>query len=218
MTSMTSRVLTRMLRPLQLPLLDMTGTLAGDAKWHQNLIIHFACVLKPKVYVELGIFKCGLFNQMAPLVGEAIGVDANAEAGGFMRKRRNASFVAATTYDFAAQLRKNPIEIDMLFIDADHSQRAVETDFLNFLPFVRPHGLIFLHDTHPINAAATAQERCGDGYLAIERLAKECCSFEMVTIPVHPGLTCCRKRVRQLSWQEEPGADGRARDRHLGGH
>jgi len=94
----------------------------------------------------------------------------------------------------------------MIFIDADHSQAAVEEEFWNFFPFVAPHGLILLHDTHPIDEAATIPARCGDAYKTIERLSKQTDQFEMVTLPLHPGLTLCRKRTTQLAWQERKDA------------
>lgn len=196
------KIISRIVRPLGVPVIDLSPNLAGDAKWHQDFIIHLASVIKPAVYVELGIYKCGLFNRMTQFAEIAIGVDADPKAGDQMIGAPNARFVASTSEEFVCQLENDPVNIDLLFIDADHSQQAVEADFCGMLPFVRPHGLILLHDTHPIDDAATAQERCGDGYLAIERLSRERDDFEMMTIPVHPGLTCCRKRFRQLSWME----------------
>ncbi|WP_407313700.1 class I SAM-dependent methyltransferase [Desulfosporosinus sp. SB140] len=89
----------------------------------------------------------------------------------------------------------------MLFIDADHSKTAVLQDFKDFFPFVVPHGLILLHDTHPGNVQLIQPEWCGTAYLAIEELMKETRAYELMTIPVSPGLTICRKRQTQLSWQ-----------------
>ena len=206
MRKVARRLLKTGAKTLGVPMIDLSATLAGDAKWHQNFIIHLASVTKPAVYVELGIFHCGLFNQILPYVGEAIGVDINPDAGKFMAKNFKGRFIAATSDQLAAQFQANPISIDFLFIDADHSKEAVAADFCNLFPFVRPHGLIVLHDTHPIDDAATAPERCGDGYLEIERLSRETEAFELMTIPVHPGLSLCRKRTRQLSWME-PAAD-----------
>jgi hypothetical protein len=197
----------RLLRRLNLPVVDLSANLAGDPKWHQDMIIHLASILKPKTYVELGIFHCGLFNRMIHYAQDAIGVDANPEAERYMARSPKARFVSATTSGFAEQLRRSPIDIDLLFIDADHSKEAVAEDFANFLPFVRPHGVILLHDTHPQDAAATDPERCGDGYLAIRQLSKQTGVFEMMTLPVHPGLTLCRKRQSQLSWQEPARTD-----------
>ncbi len=62
---------------------------------------------------------------------------------------------------------------------------------------------ILFHDTHPGNEQMMQPEWCGTAYQAIEELLKEGGSYELMTIPVSPGLTICRKRQSQLSWQEK---------------
>lgn len=44
-------------------------------------------------------------------------------------------------------VRRLDIEIDLLFIDGDHSYRGVKNDFNNHLEFVKPGGHIVFHDT-----------------------------------------------------------------------
>jgi len=202
MGKLANKIFARAVSKLNLPFVDLSNGYANNSKWHQGLIIHLASILRPRVYLELGIFKCGLFNRMIPFAEQLIGVDANPEAGNHMARSSKVRFVATTTSNFAQRLRNEPISIDMIFIDADHSREAVEEDFANFFPFVKPHGLILLHDTHPLDKAATSQERCGDGYQAIEGLSRKSEQFEMMTLPWHPGLTLCRKRTAQLAWQE----------------
>ena len=97
-----------------------------------------------------------------------------------------------------------PIAVDMLFIDADHAKDSVLRDFFGILPFVSQHGLILLHDTHPKSVDYLDPQYCNDAYKAIEELSKRMDQFEMMTIPLHPGLTLCRKRTSQLSWLEQP--------------
>lgn len=82
------------------------------------------------------------------------------------------------------------------------------SDFRNYFPHVRPHGLILLHDSHPGDASFVAPDLCGGVYQAVEELLQDCAEYEMVTIPFSPGVTICRKRKRQLSWQE-PDTDMR---------
>lgn len=170
--------------------------------WHEPFIEHLASILRPKVYVELGLYRCGLFNRVIPYAQQLIGVDMDAEAGKCMAKSDKVRFVNSSTDEFAAILRANPIAIDMLFIDADHAKDAVLRDFWNFLPFVSAHGIIILHDTHPKNIENTTPGRCNDAYKAAEELSRMTDGFEMMSLPVHPGMTLCRKRRVQLSWME----------------
>jgi len=171
--------------------------------WHQSFIEYLACVVKPRVYVELGVHRCDLFNRIIPYAQQLVGVDTDEQTRNSMAKSSKVRFVNCTTDEFAATLRAQPITIDMLFIDADHSKEAVLRDFWNFFPFVSRHGLILLHDTHPKNIEFAQPGRyCCDAYKAVEELSRSTDKFEMMTIPVHPGLTLCRKRTTQLSWMD----------------
>lgn len=175
-------------------------------KWHIQFIADLARLLKPEVYVELGVHRAELFNQVLPHAGRLIGVDIDLTSGDFMRTSERARFVCSTTGAFVEELRENPVLIDLLFIDADHCAESVLQDFRDYFPFVRQHGIILLHDTHPGNAQLIEPGWCGDAYKAIEVLQHESGGFEMMTIPVSPGLTLCRKRIAQLSWMESEGA------------
>jgi predicted O-methyltransferase YrrM len=170
--------------------------------WHEDFISHLASVVRPKVYCELGLYQCVVFNKVIPYSDKLIGVDMNPDAGRYMQKSSKTAFINLSTTEYARELHARPIEIDMLFIDADHSEAAVLDDFNNFIPFVKPHGLILLHDGHPKDEQSMGSGYCGDGWKAIEELSRNAPEYEMVTIPVHPGLTICRKRKKQLAWQE----------------
>lgn len=172
--------------------------------WHEDFIVHLASLVRPKVYVELGLYHCALFNRIIPFAEQLVGVDISMEAGNYMQQSSKTRFFKGTTQEFAREVESNPFQIDMLFIDADHSKEAVAQDFKDFFPFVAPHGLILLHDTHPGNEQMIQPEWCGTAYLAAEELLKESGSaYELMTIPISPGLTICRKRQVQLSWQEK---------------
>jgi predicted O-methyltransferase YrrM len=172
------------------------------ANWHESFITHLASVVRPKVYVELGLYHCTLFNQIIPYAQQLIGVDVSEEPDKYMQKTSKTVFVNMSTYAFAEELRTHPIQIDMLFIDADHSREAVLNDFRNFFPFVAPHGLILLHDSHPKDEEQTKIGYCGTCYQAVAELSQHTEEYEMVTIPIPPGLTICRKRKEQLRWKE----------------
>ena len=172
------------------------------ATWHEDLIDFLGALIRPKVYVELGIFHCDLFNRMIPHAEKLIGVDMNPAAGSFMQQSEKVHFFNGTTQQFAQQLQENPLQIDLLFIDADHAKEAVLQDFHDYFPFVAPHGLILFHDTHPKDNWMMQRALCDTAYQAIEELAKNTTEYELMTIPVNPGLTLCRKRKKQLSWHE----------------
>ena len=170
--------------------------------WHEDFITHLARITKPAVYVELGLYRCKLFNKMIPVADRLIGVDNDPSVVRYMKKSGKTTFFNMKTDEFAEKLREEPLAIDMIFIDADHSENAVRDDFFHFLPFVRPHGLLILHDTHPRSDLFIQKEFCGDGYKAMEAISRNAKDYEVLTIPVHPGLTIVRKRNTQLSWQE----------------
>lgn len=88
----------------------------------------------------------------------------------------------------------------MLFIDADHKKESVLKDFYNYFPFIKEDGIIFLHDGYPKNIEYTKDGYCSNCYEAIFELSKNTTDYEMVTIPLHPGLTICRKRKKQIPW------------------
>ncbi|WP_143414538.1 class I SAM-dependent methyltransferase [Halobacillus massiliensis] len=175
----------------------------ANVNWHEDFIIHLVKVIRPKVYVELGIQRCLLFNRVIDHAEKLIGVDIDKMAGSYMSESPKAQFFHGPTTEFAKKLEADPLEIDLLFIDADHSKEAVLEDFKNYFPFVAPHGLILLHDGHPGSSRMMDPLYCGTAYQAIEELSKQTDAYEMMTIPVSPGLTLCRKRKEQLSWHEK---------------
>lgn len=117
-----------------------------------------------------------------------------------MKKNSKTEFIWMKTEEFATLAKRNDIGIDMLFIDANHSYESVLEDFNNFFPLVRDQGIILLHDGYPENIEQTGSGYCGDGYRAIEELTSKQKNFEMMTIPVPPGLTIARKKTAHLPW------------------
>lgn len=177
--------------------------------WHEDFIVHLASLYRPRVYVELGIFHCALFNRIIPYAEQLIGVDCNSDAGAYMAPSAKTRFIHASTQEYARQLASEGLQIDMLFIDADHGRDAVLDDFRTFFPFVAPHGIILLHDVHPGNEELIQPEWCGTAYLAAQELSKNTEEYEMMTIPISPGLAICRKRKQQLAWLENRISPGR---------
>ncbi len=60
---------------------DTTSRTTTPVNWHEDFIVHLARVYRPKVYVELGLYQCVLFNRMIPYAEKLIGVDTVPEDG-----------------------------------------------------------------------------------------------------------------------------------------
>ncbi|NDK09868.1 class I SAM-dependent methyltransferase [Candidatus Gracilibacteria bacterium] len=174
---------------------------SSNDNWHEDFIVHLAKVLKPNVYVELGLYKCELFNRIIPHSKKLIGVDLSTDAGKYMKKTDKTTFYNMTTDECYLKLKEQNLKIDLLFIDANHSKESVKLDFDNYFNLVSDQGVILLHDGFPRNKKFTESGYCGDGYLAIKELTQEKDRYEMMTIPMHPGVTICRKRKNHLDWK-----------------
>src|SRR5437879_2763365 len=72
MGKLANKIFARAVSKLNLPFVDLSSGYANNSKWHQGLIIHLASILRPRVYLELGIFKCGLFNRMIQFAEQVI--------------------------------------------------------------------------------------------------------------------------------------------------
>lgn len=175
---------------------------ADPMGWHYDVLPMLVRALNPEVYVELGVREANLFNLVSPYVGTAIGVDIDPMSGECIVPAPNVQFHLCSTDDFLEEAKRAGLLVDVLFIDADHSYEAALQDFRNYLPIVRPHGLILMHDGHPGDESLIRPTACGGVYKAVAELSADNDQYEMVTIPMSPGVTICRKRTVQLSWQE----------------
>ena len=155
---------------------------------YEDFIVHLARLVRPKLFVKLGLFNCALFNRVVPYAEKSIGVDVQPEAASYMKKSRDTRFVKGTTQDFAKELEVNPLQINMLFIDADPSKVAVKQTFQEFFPFIAPRGLILIHDSQLENAEM------------LKPVGRDTQPYEFMSIPVSQGLTICRKRQEQVAW------------------
>lgn len=163
-----------------------------------NLFKELINLLQPKTYVELGIRKGYTFNQIAPLVERAVGIDI--EIRDSIIRLPNVELLQMTTEE-ASVIWQDPI--DFLFIDACHEKKEVLRDFENFSKFVREGtGIIAMHDTHPICKELLSDDKCSSAWEAawfIRQFMWK--SFEIFTIPgPFAGLTLLRKAEKHLAW------------------
>jgi cephalosporin hydroxylase len=122
--------------------------------------------LSPNVLVEIGTAKGGTFfllSRAAQSNATMVSIDlpGGFYGGGYPHWKTNLfreligvdkrlHFIRANSHDPAtrAELERilNGQEIDVLFIDGDHSYEGVKQDFWLYAPLVRAGGLIGLHD------------------------------------------------------------------------
>lgn len=147
---------------------------------HPDLISYLVNIYKPKNYLELGLGYGETFNLIKPLVDRAVGVDINPPHS------VEGEIYTGTTNDFFNECK---IMFDFIFIDADHKYESVKTDFFNAIKYLKPQGLLCLHDTDPINNSLLDFTQCGDAYRLVSDIEKNP-SFNILTIPVdHTGLS-----------------------------
>jgi predicted O-methyltransferase YrrM len=90
--------------------------------------------------------------------------------------------------------------IDLLFVDGDHSLAGVRRDFESFAPSINPDGLIVFHDSSWEHEKAWTSNREESWYRAdmgvpayLSHLQEE--GYQSVTLGPTPGLTIMHPRV-----------------------
>jgi len=170
--------------------------------WHEYLVPGLAAVIRPAVYVEIGIYEGVTFRAVAQYSQKAIAVDINPNCEKFV-DGPEASFLCGTSQDIGLHrwvINQNPI--DLAFVDGDHSFESVRQDFLNLTPYLSRQAVVLFHDTYPSDRASTSPSLCGDAY----RFPAWCRQYDngawsVVTLPRHPGLTIVTRADVPLPWQ-----------------
>jgi len=100
-------------------------------------------------------------------------------------------FFHGTTDGFFAQ---NKETFDVIFIDACHEYEYVKRDLFNAIPILNEGGVIFMHDTDPLNETLLEPDWCGDG-CRINPDLQELEEWNHITLPIdQAGLTVMRRK------------------------
>lgn len=166
-------------------------------EFHTEILRTIARQMGPRVYVELGVHEAHTLNAVIPYAAEIYACDIKsfsthipAQYAGRVR-----DFSGTRTDEFAVKW-KNDIgqEIDLIFIDADHSKESVYKDIMNFWPYLKTDtGLMVLHDMWPPSPKYVDQGYCGDGFLVKQKIKKELPDLEFISLPLQYGLGIMRK-------------------------
>lgn len=175
---------------------------------HITFLKLLASIIQPKVYVEYGVRNGTSFNAVIdatkPFETRCIGVDVST----IENKHSLGEYYQMATDHFADNIVPTlNVIVDMVFIDACHNKEQVLRDFEKIFPYVAEDGLILMHDTYPLNEMYTTSSYCDTSYLAAWEIRNSDhykTRTELITLPVHPGLTIIRKSSRQLFWRSHP--------------
>jgi hypothetical protein len=149
--------------------------------------------IRPECYLELGVRGGETFLNVSKHCKKAIGVDINPPP--FLLSD-NMEYYNCTTDKYFATLNKD-IMFDVVFIDADHSHVQSLKDFINVKDRVIEDGFIFFHDTYPYDPSMFVPELCNDVYKTAQYIKTNLMDqFEIVTLPINPGVTIVKKIAR----------------------
>jgi|688.fasta_scaffold200594_2 predicted O-methyltransferase YrrM len=167
---------------------------------HISFISFLADWIRPEHYLELGVRSGINFKVISSKSIKSAAVDLSPI---LFDLPENSNFYLGSTDDYFNSLDNNE-KFDLIFIDADHSHDQSLKDFINSQKFLIDDGFIILHDTYPINESFLDPTLCNDSYktaLYIKNNLSD--SFEILTLPFHPGLTLIKKcnKNRQLIWK-----------------
>lgn len=204
-----------------LNLTDVPSTWTGHAEFADWLVRK----IEPSVIVELGVdFGFSAYVFAAPRIGAVYGIDSF-EGDIHVGERNTYEFVCAKKHDFAlsnlhlvkgyfAEVAKTwDKPIDILHIDGRHLYDDVKEDFDTWIKFVRPGGVILLHDTvitkEPFGVKRFLRElklpklnfihSCGLGVVSdSEQLIKEINQQRRVWLVANPAFHFLSRVVRKL--------------------
>ncbi len=138
------------------------------------------------IYVEIGVWKgaTSIFMSRHPLLTDIIGIDGfffdgqRNEAEGYRKALQgNGTIHWLKNYSTKAlpdlQLQLNGKEIDILFIDGDHSTQGVKDDFALYAPLVAVGGFVVFDDFTDTSMSSGVREAVmnmiRDGEISLER-------------------------------------------------
>jgi Methyltransferase domain len=159
---------------------------------HTDIITQIVKLTNCQKYLELGVWYGDNISQVKNYCNYCIGVDLEDKV-----KNKNFKLIINNTDDFFSE---NEEKFDIIFIDADHSFDSVKKDFINSLEILNKFGIIFLHDTDPLNEYWAQKDFCGDSYKIIDWLEENYPNLNVLTLPItEAGLTLItRKEDRRI--------------------
>lgn len=148
-------------------------------------LLEFASIVRAqrsKAFLEIGTRKGGTFFALCRLSDpEAIAISLDLPGGRFgggytifqipilrrmKRPNQQLQLLRADSHNIETQRGVARVlqgaQLDLLFIDGDHTYEGVKQDFEMYSPFVRPGGIVAFHDILPVSTAGIEVARFWD--------------------------------------------------------
>jgi predicted O-methyltransferase YrrM len=162
---------------------------------HSDFIGIIASNVRPKIYVELGLYTGETLGKVLPYAGKCYGVDIKQNDSLDILKLNYGDKLDINycmTDDFFKTFKDG---IDMAFIDADHCCESALKDFENCFKLLNDGGVILMHDTDPECDSLIDPGYCGDSYKIVSILEKRD-DLNIVTLPItNAGLSIITKKA-----------------------
>jgi predicted O-methyltransferase YrrM len=189
---------------------DLAGIYArrpNDEVAYYNLLFAVAIAAQPTVIVELGtgpglsslafVRVLQYMRQTHPDQRPVLhSCDINPMA--LVPLKRFGSIVhlhAMSTDDLAAYWATEAHAIDLLYIDAAHSHEQSLIDFKHFSQWLKPDGLILMHDTFPRSESDEALCASGSVWKTVQYIkAHYLGEYEVMTIPHLAGISLLHRQ------------------------
>lgn len=149
---------------------------------HSDFVEAMAYIYRPSIYVELGLYEGETFNKVVKWAGRGYGVDLNLNRVKIDNIEKSQLYEMDTNSFFEGWDKSK--KIDMAFVDADHKWESALRDLQNILKYLSPGGIVFLHDTDPMNRMYRSPGLCGDSYKLVDMLEADS-TLNIVTIPMN---------------------------------
>jgi len=160
---------------------------AGHKYNHSDIIPEIVKHLDCSTYLELGIYDGTNLSKVSKYVDRIISVDIKD-----VRKERIGEFHLKTTDEFFETFNEM---VDVIFIDADHNFESVKKDFNNSIKLLNEFGVIFLHDTDPMEQYLLDPGYCGDSYKMDSWIRETYPDLDVMTLPIsEAGLTMVKRK------------------------
>lgn len=161
---------------------------------HSDFIGIIASIIKPTIYLELGLYEGETLDKVIKHASYVYGVDIKKNSKLEQLENNNKNKVKIIYDKTDTFFEDFNHKVDMAFIDADHCAKSALKDFENTLSRLSDDGIIIMHDTDPIANSYIGPKYCGDSYKIVPILEKRT-DINIITLPLtEAGLSIIMKK------------------------